>query len=72
MNRPLSLTDDPIPQLLWRIGVPTSIGMFFNTMFSFVGTYCAGLLNANALADDLFSRKIFLLCTAPLRRLTNY
>lgn len=50
MNRPPSFTDDPIPRLLWRIGIPTSIGMFFNTMFSFVDTYCAGLLNTNALA----------------------
>lgn len=50
MNRPISLTDDPIPRLLWRIGVPTSIGMFFNTMFGFVDTYCAGLLDTNALA----------------------
>lgn len=50
MTRKLSITTDAIPQLLWRIGVPSSIGMFFNTMFNFVDTYCAGLLSTNALA----------------------
>ena len=50
MPRPLSLTADPIPQLLWRIAIPASVGMFFNTMFNFVDTYCAGLLNTDALA----------------------
>jgi hypothetical protein len=59
MNRPLSLTDDPILRLLWRIGIPSSIGMFFNTMFNFVDTYCAGLLNTNALAALSLSFPIF-------------
>ena len=49
MSRPLSLTTDPIPQLLWRIAIPASVGMFFNTMFNFVDTYCAGGLNTDAL-----------------------
>lgn len=59
MNRPLSLTDDPIPRLLWRIGVPTGIGMFFNTMFNFVDTYCAGMLSTNALAALSLSFPVF-------------
>ncbi len=59
MNRPLSLTDDPIPRLLWRIGIPSSIGMFFNTMFNFIDTYCAGRLNTNALAALSLSFPVF-------------
>lgn len=59
MNRPPSLIDDPIPRLLWRIGIPSSIGMFFNTMFNFVDTYCAGLLNTNALAALSLSFPVF-------------
>jgi putative MATE family efflux protein len=50
MAQPLSLTTDPIPQLTWRIAVPMSIGMFFNTMFNVVDTLCAGWLGTEALA----------------------
>lgn len=42
MKPPLSLTRDSIPRLTWRIALPMSIGMFFNTMFNVVDTYCAG------------------------------
>jgi Na+-driven multidrug efflux pump len=59
MSRPLSLTTDPIPQLLWRITIPASVGMFFNTMFNFVDTYCAGLLNTDALAGLSLSFPVF-------------
>lgn len=50
MSRALSLTTDAIPQLTWRIAIPASVGMFFNTMYNFVDTYCAGLLSTDALA----------------------
>ena len=50
VSRPLSLTTDPIPQLTWRIAIPASVGMFFNTMYNFADTYCAGLLSTDALA----------------------
>ena len=50
--RPLSLTTDPIPQLTWRIAVPASVGMFFNTMYNFVDTYCAGLLKVLPAQQD--------------------
>ena len=36
--RPLALTTDPIAQLTWRIAIPASVGMFFNTLFNFVDT----------------------------------
>jgi Na+-driven multidrug efflux pump len=64
MERPLSLTSDPINQLTWRIALPASIGMFFNTMFHFVDTYCAGLLSTDALAALLLSFPVFF-CRLP-------
>ena len=42
-QRPLALTTDPIAQLTWRIALPASAGMFFNTLFNFVDTWCAVL-----------------------------
>jgi putative MATE family efflux protein len=59
MSRPLSLTTDPIPQLIWRIALPMSIGMFFNTMYNVVDTYCAGWLGTDALAALSLSFPLF-------------
>lgn len=64
MSRPLSLTTDPIPQLTWRIAMPASVGMFFNTMFNFVDTYCAGLLGTDALAALSVSFPLFFMMIA--------
>lgn len=64
MSRPLSLTADPITRLTWRIALPASIGMFFNTMFNFVDTYCAGLLSTDALAALSLSFPVFFLLLA--------
>jgi len=50
MKQPLSLTTDPIPRLIWRIALPMSVGMFFNTMFNVVDTLCAGWLGTESLA----------------------
>jgi putative MATE family efflux protein len=59
--RQLSLTTDPIPQLTWRIALPTSVGMFFNTLYNFTDTYCAGFLGTNALAALAFTFPVFFL-----------
>ncbi len=59
MSRPLSLTTDPIPQLTWRIALPMSVGMFFNTMFNVVDTFCAGWLGTEALAALSLSFPVF-------------
>src|SRR4051794_14113983 len=64
MSRPLSLTTDPIPQLIWRIAVPSSVGLFFNTMYNFVDTYCAGLLSTDALAGLSLSFPVFFVLIA--------
>ena len=64
MSKTNSLTSDPIPQLTWRIALPASIGMFFNTMFNFTDTYCAGLLSTDALAALSLSFPVFFLLLA--------
>ncbi len=64
MKHPLSITTDPIPQLTWRIALPASVGMFFNTLFNFVDTYCAGLLGTDALAALSVSFPLFFLMIA--------
>lgn len=59
MNRTLSLTTDPIARLTWRIALPMSTGMFFNTMFNVVDTLCAGWLGTEALAALALSFPVF-------------
>lgn len=60
----LSLTEDPIPLLIRRIAGPASVGFFFNTMFNFVDTYCAGLISTDALAALSLSFPVYFLVMA--------
>ncbi len=55
----MSLTSEPIPLLTRRIAVPASVGFFFNTMYNFVDTYCAGLISTDALAALSLSFPVF-------------
>jgi putative MATE family efflux protein len=64
MKQPLALTTDPISQLTWRIAVPMSVGMFFNTMFNVVDTVCAGWLGTDALAALSLSFPVFFVVMA--------
>ncbi len=64
MNQALSVTRDPILQLTWRIAVPVSVGMFFQTMFNVVDTYFAGTLSTDALAALSLSFPVFFLLIA--------
>ncbi len=57
--RSVALTSDPIPHLIRRIAIPASVGFFFNTMFNFVDTYCAGLISTDALAALSLSFPVF-------------
>ena len=59
MTRPISQTTDSIPRLILRIGIPSSIGMLFNTMYNSIDTWCAGLLGTNALAAISLSFPLF-------------
>ncbi|MBL9114062.1 MAG: MATE family efflux transporter [Verrucomicrobiaceae bacterium] len=53
------LLNDPVPTLVRRIAVPASVGFFFNTMYNFVDTWCAGLLSTDALAALSLSFPVF-------------
>ena len=64
MSRQLSLTTDSIPRLTWQIAMPMSIGLFFNTMFNVVDTYCAGWLGTEALAALSLSFPVFFILIA--------
>jgi putative MATE family efflux protein len=55
------LLKDPVPQLVRGIAIPASIGFFFNTMYNFVDTYCAGLISTDALAALSLSFPVFFL-----------
>lgn len=55
----MSLTSEPIPLLTRRIAIPASVGFFFNTMYNFVDTYCAGLISTDALAALSLSFPVF-------------
>lgn len=55
------LTRDPIPRLILRIGLPVSIGFFFNTMFNVTDTFFAGELSTEALAALSLSFPVFFL-----------
>ncbi|SNB45594.1 MATE family efflux transporter [Geobacter sp. DSM 9736] len=64
MNRSHDLLNDPIPQLLKTLAIPTSIGLFFNTMFNVVDTFFAGFVSTQALAALSLSFPIFFLIIA--------
>jgi putative MATE family efflux protein len=53
------LLNEPIPNLVRSIAIPASVGFFFNTMYNFVDTYCAGLLSTDALAALSISFPVF-------------
>jgi putative MATE family efflux protein len=57
----LNLISDPIPQLLKRIAIPASIGMFFNTMYYVVDNFFAGMLSSTALAGISLAAPILFL-----------
>ena len=54
-----NLTEDSIPKLIRHIAIPSSVGFFFNTMYNFVDTYCAGLISTDALAALSLSFPVF-------------
>jgi putative MATE family efflux protein len=53
------LTSAPISQLIRRITIPVSIGLFFNTMYNVVDTYFGGLISTTALAAMSLSLPVF-------------
>jgi putative MATE family efflux protein len=58
------LTTAPIPKLIRRIGIPASIGFFFNTMYNIVDTFFGGRISTQALAALSLSFPVFFLIIA--------
>lgn len=59
MSRRLDFIETPIPLLIKKLAVPTSIGFFFNTMFNVVDTWFAGLISTTAQAGMALSFPVF-------------
>ena len=64
MSQAYDLLNQPIPKLIRKIAVPTSIGYFFNTMFNVVDTYYGGRVSTEALAALSLSFPVFFLIIA--------
>ena len=64
MSKEYDLLNQPIPKLIRKIAVPTSIGYFFNTMFNVVDTYYGGRVSTEALAALSLSFPIFFIIIA--------
>lgn len=64
MSQEFDLLNQPIPKLIRKIAVPTSIGYFFNTMFNVVDTYYGGKISTEALAAMSLSFPVFFLIIA--------
>lgn len=64
MSQQYDLLNQPIPKLIRKIAVPTSIGYFFNTMFNVVDTYYGGRVSTEALAALSLSFPVFFLIIA--------
>ena len=58
------LLNHPIPGLIRKIALPTSVGYFFNTMFNVVDTFYGGRISTDALAALSLSFPVFFLIIA--------
>jgi Na+-driven multidrug efflux pump len=59
-----SLTSGPIPNQIRDLALPSSIGLFFNTMYNVVDSFYAGRISTTALAALGLSFPVFLLIIA--------
>ena len=64
MSDGYDLLEQPIPGLIAKLAVPTSIGYFFNTMFNVVDTFYGGRVSTDALAALSLSFPVFFLIIA--------
>ncbi|HBA87853.1 MAG TPA: MATE family efflux transporter [Geobacter sp.] len=64
MNHGHDLLKQPIPLLIRKLAVPTSVGYFFNTMFNVVDTFYGGRVSTDALAALSLSFPVFFLIIA--------
>ena len=63
-NSGQELLHQPIPGLIRKLAVPTSVGFFFNTMFNVVDTFYGGRISTEALAALSLSFPVFFLIIA--------
>ena len=49
-NRHTLLTETPIPQLIWRLSVPTIISMLVTSIYNSADTYFVGRISTQAIA----------------------
>ena len=61
MSDGYDLLNEPIPGLIRKLAVPTSVGYFFNTMFNVVDTFYGGMVSTRALAALSLSFPVFFL-----------
>lgn len=59
MSQRLDFIETPIPVLVRKLAIPTSVGFFFNTMFNVVDTYYAGMISTLAQAGLAISFPVF-------------
>ncbi|MCF8364368.1 MAG: MATE family efflux transporter [Bacteroidales bacterium] len=59
MPAKLDFIETPIPQLIKKLAIPTSVGFLFNTMFNVVDTYFAGQISTFAQAGLAISFPVF-------------
>lgn len=64
MNHGHDLLHQPIPGLIRKLAVPTSVGYFFNTMFNVVDTFYGGRISTDALAALSLCFPVFFLIIA--------
>jgi putative MATE family efflux protein len=55
------LLNQPIPRLIRKLAIPTSVGYFFNTMYNVVDTFYGGLVSTQAIAALSLSFPVFFL-----------
>lgn len=58
---PMNITTDPIPRLVAKIAIPSSVGFFFNTMYNLVDTYFGGRISTGGLAALSMSFPVFII-----------
>jgi putative MATE family efflux protein len=59
MHESPDFTSAPIPTLIRKIALPSSVGFVFNTLFNVVDTYYGGLISTTALAALSLSFPVF-------------
>ncbi|WP_207260832.1 MATE family efflux transporter [Desulfovibrio sp. Huiquan2017] len=58
------LTTRPISEVIRQVAVPSSVGLFFNTMFNVVDTWWAGRIDTEAQAALALSLPVYFIITA--------